>query len=110
MSARPFELQGHNPVLSGNVSVNVKRLQDGKWNIHVGVFGNPDRCGMRPGRSADIDPGRFATAKDLRDGVGLLAATLAKQLDDTVDESDAHKGAVALLDECMVEMRKRGLA
>lgn len=104
------DITNRNPVESGNVRVTLKRDASRRWRIYLGVYGNLDRCGMRPGRSATLRPEAFGSARDLRHGVGLMAASLAKELDDGVDEVTAYRGATQLLDECMIEMRKRGYA
>ena len=108
-------LEGRHAIASGNVSVKMYKEQN-KWRIHIGVFGNPDMYQMRAGATAEIWPELFANSKSLIDAVGRTAAKLAKNVekrsvgkfDACVDETDAYKGAVELLGECMIELKASG--
>jgi hypothetical protein len=115
------QIQGKNVIASGNVSVSM--YQDaGKWRFRVSVFGDrdPDHD-MRAGFSAIMLPEEFSGARALKEGVGRMAAFLAKRLEKSeksrygkhrpcVDETDAYKGAVELLEECLIVARNKGLA
>lgn len=108
-------LDGRVPIGSGNVSVTMFK-ENNLWRIKVSVFGTPDIHGMRAGCTAVLWPEQFTNANQLKDGVGRLAAKLSKavekksagKFDACVDETDAYKGAVQLLSECMIELKASG--
>lgn len=110
-------LRGCSPIATGNVSVEMYKEQ-GKWLIKVGVFGKPDMYNMRAGANGTLLPEAFPTAKQLKDAVGRLAATLAKNVekrtqgkfDACVDETDAYKFAVEMFEDCLIQLRFEGKA
>jgi len=108
-------LEGRTPIDVGNVQVTMFK-EGPKWRIKVGVFGSPDMYQMRAGCTAIVHPEEFPGAAKLIDAVGRIAAQLAKvvekktqgKFDACIDETDAYKGAVELLGECMIELKASG--
>lgn len=108
-------LEGLTPIDKGNVSVTMFK-EKAMWRIKIGVFGVADIYGMRAGCNAIVHPEEFPGAAALKNAVGRIAAALAKQVekktvgkfDACVDETDAYKGAIELLGECMIELKASG--
>lgn len=111
------ELKGHYSIDTGNVAV-VMFKEGQKWRIKISVFGKPDLLNMRAGANSILKPEDFANAKQLKDGDGRMAAMLAKNVekrtqgkhDACVDETDAYKGAVELLEDCLLQLHFEGKA
>lgn len=109
------QLNGQQGIDKGNVTVSMFK-EGPKWRIKIGVFGSADIHGMRAGCNAIIHPEEFPGSKALINAVGRIAAALAKQVekrtagkfDACIDETDAYKGAVELLGECMIELKASG--
>ena len=108
-------LNGRVPIASGNVAMSMYK-EDRKWRIKISVFGTPDMYNMRAGCNAILHPEEYSNARELSNGVGRLAAFLAKNVekrtkgkfDACIDETDAYKSAVQLLGECMIELKASG--
>lgn len=115
------ELQAFSPQGAGNISVNLYKNEQGKFRIRVCVTGGQaNHAAMRAGLAAVIIPEHFSSARALKDGVGRMAALLAKQLEKAgrkdfnkyrpcIDEVDAYKGAVEMLDEAMMAAHSEGI-
>ena len=115
------ELQAFSPEGAGNISVNLYKNEQGKFRIRVCVTGGKSSMhDMRAGMAAEIIPEHYTSASALREGVGRMAAFLAKRLEKAgrkdydkyrpcIDEVDAYKGAVEMLDEAMMAAHAEGI-